>query len=72
MRRPPEASKGSAPKGHRWRRRSPWDPRKPLSLTVKSRGGAECWYEVHARGDLGRVPGSTSLHDLMTMIYNVQ
>lgn len=69
VRRPPEATVQSGPKGHRWRHRLPWDRRKPLPLTVKYRGGAEAWIEVHSRGDFSRFPGSTALIDVCEAIW---
>lgn len=44
------------------------DPRDPLQVTVKYRGGPECWYEIKARGATVRVPGHVALHDLMLTI----
>lgn len=63
--RAPQASVDSAPKALRWRRLPPRDPRKPLTCTVKWRGGPEAWIEVHARGDIGRFPGSVCIADLV-------
>lgn len=62
---PPEARKGRAPKAGRWWFLPRWPDRKPLPMTVKFRGGSECWYEVHARGQTGRFPGTASIHDVM-------
>jgi hypothetical protein len=44
------------------------NPRDPLSITVKYRGGPEAWYEIHARGSMGRFPGYVSLHDALSEI----
>jgi hypothetical protein len=60
--------KAREPKARRWFHRSKRNPREPLSLTIKYRGGAECWYEVHARGEVGRFPGVVALHDVMSEI----
>lgn len=48
---------------------SRWDPRTPLPMKVKYRGGPECWYEIHARGAMVRVPGHISIHDAMEILY---
>lgn len=55
-------------KPRRWWGRSHRNPRDPLSLKISYRGGAECWYEIHARGSIGRFPGHVALHDVMTEI----
>lgn len=49
--------------------RSVWNPRTTLTLTVRYRGGAECWYEVRARGRIHRLPGHVALHDVMGKVY---
>ena len=46
----------------------PRNPRQPLTLTIKFRGGPECWYEVHARGQIVRYPGVRCLHEIMDEI----
>lgn len=69
VRRPARGHQDSAPKGHRWRLRPPWPRRKPLTLTVKYRGGPEAWIEVHSRGDFGRFPGNTYLIDVCEQIW---
>lgn len=69
VRRPPKAM-DAVPEGRRWFFRLPrWNPRTPLTLRVTYRGGAECWYEIHARGGTLRVPGVTALHDAMVTLY---
>ena len=35
---------------------------------MKYRGGAAAWYEVRARGSVGRFHGATALHDVMREI----
>lgn len=67
-RRPPGPA-GTVRSAARWFRYARWNPREPLTLKVKYRGGAECWYEIEARGSLGRFHGATSLHDVMQEIY---
>lgn len=47
----------------------PWPRRKPMTLTIKFRGGKECWYEIRARGRTIRRPGPIALHDLMRELY---
>jgi len=68
MRRPAGGHSDSRPKGGRWRWVGPRDPRQPLTLSIKFRGGPECWYEVHARGQVGRFPGYVSIHEIMDEI----
>lgn len=67
VRRAPQASVDSALKGHRWKKLPARNPRDPLSLTVKWRGGAEAWVEIHARGDFVRVPGWVPIADIVLM-----
>lgn len=70
MRRPPEAHSGSQPKAGYWRRFPRRNPREPLKITVSFRGGSECWYEIHARGSIGRYPGTVCIHEIMSDINN--
>lgn len=72
VRRPPNGQKGSPPKAVRWFRLPHRNPREPLTIKVKYRGGEECWYEVHARGEVGRFPGYVALHDVMREINQVE
>lgn len=46
-----------------------WPRRKPLNITLKYRGGPECWWEIRARGRTIRRPGYIALHDLMRDLY---
>lgn len=68
MSRPPEASTNSRPKGDFSHRLTTRDPREPLTITVTYRGGAECWYEIRARGTTIRRPGHVAIHDLFRWI----
>lgn len=68
VRRPAGGQQGSRPKGARWWHLPSRNPRERLSITLKYRGGPECWYEVSARGAVGRFPGYVQLHDLMQEI----
>lgn len=52
--------------GGLWRR----NRRDPLTITIVSRGGSECWWEVRARGCVARVPGHVCVEDLFAMIYD--
>ena len=69
IRRPPEATARLPKAARRWYHLPMRDRRKPLTLTISYRGGPECWYEIHARGSIGRFPGYAALHDVMTEIY---
>lgn len=57
------------------RRRSPLAalPRRALNdtttLTVRYRGGPECWWEIRARGVVVRRPGALALHDVLRELY---
>lgn len=44
----------------------------PLTITLISRGGAEWWFEVKARGAIWRVPYITSVGDLVVDILEGQ
>lgn len=66
--RPPKAA-GQQPGAARPHALSGWNPRDPLTITVKYRGGGECWYEVVSRGRTLRFPGAEALHDVMKRIY---
>lgn len=72
VRRPAGGQKHSQPKAGRWWSRPPRNPREPLTVSVKFRGGPECWYEIHARGGVGRFIGTTSIHDIMVEINRCQ
>jgi hypothetical protein len=69
IRRPAGGQQSSQPKAARWWHLPLRDRRKPLTLTISYRGGPECWYEIHARGSIGRFPGHAYLHDVMAAIY---
>lgn len=66
--RPAGGQDHSAPQARRWRHLPKWDRRRRLTITVKYRGGPECWYEVSARGSMGRFPGHVALHDAVAEI----
>lgn len=68
VRRPAGGQKPVSPKARRFWSLPPRNPREPLHLTIKFRGGPECWYEVHARGQIVRYPGVRSLHEIMDEI----
>lgn len=73
MRRPAEGHSERAPKAGRsyFRALSPWDwRRRPLTLRITYRGGAECWFEVAARGGTMRTPGTIALVDLAKYLAN--
>ena len=69
---PAQGHQDSAPKGHRWRRLPVRNPRDPLTLTVKLRGGPEAWVEIHARGDLGRFPGYVTIAEVVLWVNGHQ
>ncbi len=63
--RPAGGQGGSAKLPPRFWGLPPRDPRVPLPMTLKYRGGAECWIEVHARGRIARYVGVTALADML-------
>src|SRR6185503_20745786 len=46
-----------------------WPRRDPITITVRSRGGAESWWEVRARGRTHRFPGWVTLEDVMAQVH---
>lgn len=66
--RPPEAHQDSAAKRHRWRRFAARDPRKPITIQIWLRGGAEAWVAVRGRGEENYYPGVTALYDVLADI----
>jgi hypothetical protein len=67
---PAASQRAQGPKGRRWRHLPPWNRRKKLEIKVLWRGGAEGWYQIEARGSMGRVTGDICLHDLMSEVFN--
>lgn len=68
--RPAAGQAAQVPKGRRWRHLPPWKRREKLTVTVRYRGGSQAWYEVRARGSMGRFPGDRALDDVMSEVYN--
>ena len=66
--RAPQASTDSRPKGVPAALRARRDPRRPLTVTIVYRGGAEAWWELRARGMVVRRPGHVSLHDALSAL----
>lgn len=46
------------------------DPRQPLGLTMRFNGGPEGWVEIHARGEILKVPGHRSIIDVLFALNN--
>jgi hypothetical protein len=65
----PQAPGGQRRKAPSKRLRAPWNPRDPLTVLVRYRGGSECWYELRARGRTYRAPGHLAINDIMDRIY---
>jgi hypothetical protein len=63
--RPPEASSNSGSKSLHSTQLARRDTRKPLSITIVHRGGAEDWWELRARGRIVRRPGWVALTDVL-------
>lgn len=72
VRRPAGGQQAPGAKRRRWHGSLPRNPREPLTIKVSYRGGGECWYEIHARGSMGRFPGITALHDVMRVINQTE
>lgn len=67
--------RGSRPRGasraggaSRWWNLARRDAKRPLTITVRYRGGNEAWYYVESRGSSGAFPGYRCLHDVMREI----
>lgn len=58
-----------APKFSSLRKR---DPREPLTIQVRYRGGSEAWWLVEARGTRQAFPGHLSIHDVMQRVNGTQ
>jgi len=67
VRVPPEATRAASPEATRLSRLYARDRRKPLQVTITYRGGAECWWELRARGKVVRQPGAMALHDVLSL-----
>lgn len=63
--RRPQGPSDAAAAGVRSRILSSRNPRDALTISVKYRGGNECWWEIKARGTTLRVPGHLALHDVL-------
>lgn len=72
IRRPAGGHTRTAAAGLRWRGLPRRNPRDPLTCTVKLRGGAEAWVEIHARGDSTRVPGNTTIAELVLWMNGIR
>lgn len=66
---PARAHRNSRPEGVRTTLPTAKAMREKITITVKYRGGAECWWECHARGRRFRFPGHMAIHDVMRVIY---
>jgi len=68
--RPPEARRQDRPKGGRsgWWGLPKWPWRRPLTIKLTYRGGAEAWVEIHARGRVVRRPGHVHLIEVFAEI----
>lgn len=64
----PQATGGSRPKAVRLLGLPRRNPRAPLSVTMKLRGGTEAWVELRARGATVRVPGHTAIAELVFLL----
>lgn len=53
-----------------WRKMARLGQNEEVTLRIRYRGGAEAWYEVHARGSFGRYPGDRCIHDIIRDVRN--
>lgn len=72
IRRPAGGHTGPGPKARRWFRLPRRNPRDPIGVTIKLRGGAEYWVEIHARGEVGRYPGYVTIAEIVLDINNAR
>ena len=66
IRVPAGGQKQEPPAGRHPKQLPSRDPRKPLTITISYRGGAECWWEIRGRGIVIRRPGALALHDVLS------
>jgi hypothetical protein len=59
-----------SPKAPFWWRFPRRNPREPIQWRIKLRGGPEGWVEIHARGSIGRYPGTTCIYDILMDVNN--
>jgi len=69
IRRPAGGQEQTRRRRGRWHWLPAADPRRKLTLTIRYRGGPECWVEIHARGGEGRFPGHVAIYDVMREIW---
>lgn len=67
---PPAGHKTAAAKPSRWNGFPTWPRHRDLTITVRSRGGAESWWLIKARGRHGVFPGHLALEDVMAVVLN--
>lgn len=70
LRQSPKAPRKPSPEAAARRKLAPWSRRDRLTVVVTYRGGAECWYEVKARGCVWCFPGWLDIETVMACVYN--
>jgi len=70
MKPPPAGHNTARAKRGRWRHLARWPRHRKLTLTISSRGGAESWWLVEARGSHGVFPGHLAIEDVMVQVLN--
>lgn len=60
------------PKARSWRSLRRRDPRDPLPVTIRYRGGSEAWWLIEARGTRQAFPGHMCIHDIMQIVNNTR
>lgn len=66
--RAPQATGTAAARGVRLAQLPRRNPRDPLTVTVRYRGGPEGWVELRTRGATVRVPGHTDVASLVLLL----
>lgn len=68
--RPPEGTTPRGAKRSSFMRLPRSERRRPVTLTVVYRGGAESWWLVKARGSHQVFPGHASIEDVMARVHS--
>lgn len=65
-----QSPSSASPQGASHALRADWNPREPLTVTVRYRGGPEAWIELKARGETYRMPGHVALFDALSSVWS--
>lgn len=70
IRTPPAGQTTARAKRGRWHGLATWPRTRPLTVTIRYRGGAESYWLVSCRGRSGVFPGCAALEDVMAQVCN--